>query len=135
MKTIASLAFAALAILACQREVEVPVDSTVPTYTVTITAGITGTRTAYDEAGKFSWVAGDKINVLVSKGEAKRQVVFTTADGGEEVQFTGEVPEGFELSGVAAYALEFNADKGVWVLPDTVTPAADPLSGTPLFGF
>ena len=106
-----------------------------PTYTVTITARLAETRTAYDDAGKFSWSAGDKINVLISDGTTSKQVAFTTAEAGPEVQFTGEVDEGFKVAGEAAYALDFDAAKKAWILPEqmTVNPLS-PLSGVPLFG-
>ena len=135
MKKTFFFALAALALLACQREVNDPQESAGPAYTVTITARLADTRTAYDDAGKFTWVAGDKINVLVSDGTTKKQVTFTTAEEGPEVQFTGQVDEGFRLTGEAAYALDFLADKSAWLLPEAVTP--DPenvLSSLPLFG-
>ena len=138
MKKIASLALAALAILACQREVDTPKpERAVPTHTVTITARLApDTKTTYDEAGKFAWVAGDQIHILAVNGDAKKQFVFTTADGGPEVQFTGEVEDGFQLTSEAAYALEFDADKKVWVLPESVNQhPAKPLANLPLFGF
>ena len=135
MKKIAFFALTALALMACQREVIDPQESTVPTYTVTITARLEATRTAYDDAGKFSWVAGDKINVLVSNGTTKKQVVFTTTEAGPEVPFTGEVDEGFQVAGEAAYALDFDASKQKWVLPQSVTVDPEkPLSSLPLFG-
>jgi Leucine-rich repeat (LRR) protein len=135
MKKIALFALATLALMACQREVNDPQETTVPTYTVTITASLEGTRTAYDDAGKFSWVAGDRINVLITDGTAKKQVTFTTAEAGPEVQFTGQVDEGFQVTGEAAYALDFDADKQKWVLPESVTVNPEsPLSSLPLFG-
>ena len=135
MKKIACFTLAALALMACQREVDNPQEHSVPTYTVTITARLAETRTAYDDAGKFSWSAGDKINVLISDGTTSKQVAFTTAEAGPEVQFTGEVDEGFKVAGEAAYALDFDAAKKAWILPEqmTVNPLS-PLSGVPLFG-
>ena len=135
MKKIACFTLAALSLMACQREVDNPQEHSVPTYTVTITARLAETRTAYDDAGKFSWAAGDKINVLISDGTTSKQVAFTTAEAGPEVQFTGEVDEGFKVAGEAAYALEFDAAKKAWILPEqmTVNPLS-PLSCLPLFG-
>ena len=138
MKKTAYLAFAALALLACQREVEIPQEETIPTYTVTLTAGIAAdeTKTAYDAEGKFSWVAGDQIGVLVTNGTSKRQVAFTTAEAGAVAQFTGEVPEGFTVADVAGYALAFDTEKNAWTFPGEVTVNPEsPLSGIPLFGF
>ena len=135
MKKIACFAFTALALMACQREVDVPVESTVPTYTVTITARLAQTRTDYDDAGKFAWVAGDQINVLISNGTTKKQVTFTTADTGPEVSFTGEVDKGFQVTTEAAYALDFDAAKSAWIIPESVTVDPEkPLSCVPLFG-
>ena len=135
MKKTAIFALAALALMACQREVDDPQASTIPTYTVTITARLAETRTTYDDAGKFAWVAGDQINVLISNGTAKKQVAFTTAEDGPEVQFTGQVDEGFQVTAEAAYALDFDAAKGAWIIPDRVTVDPEkPLSSLPLFG-
>ena len=135
MKKIACFALAALTLLACQREVNDPQASNVPTYTVTITARLAETRTAYDDAGKFAWVAGDEIHVLVTDGTAKKQVAFTTAEAGPEVPFTGQVDEGFQVTGEAAYALDFDAGKQKWILPESVTVDPDsPLSSLPLLG-
>ena len=135
MKKTAFFALATLALMACQREVNDPQVSNVPTYTVTITARLAETRTAYDDAGKFAWVAGDQINVLVSNGTTTKQVVFTTADAGPEVQFTGQVDEGFQVGAEAAYALDFDVAKKAWVLPESVTvDPLTPLSSLPLFG-
>ena len=135
MKRIAFFALAALTLMACQREVNDPQVSDIPTYTVTIAARLAETRTAYDDAGKFAWVAGDKINVLVSNGTTKKQVVFTTAESGPEVAFTGQVDEGFQVAGEAAYAVDFDAEKQKWVLPESVTvDPENPLSSLPLFG-
>ena len=135
MKKIACFALAALALMSCQREVVDPQESSVPTYTVTITASLAGTRTAYDDAGKFTWVAGDQINVLVTKGDIQKQVTFTTTESGPEVPFTGEVDEGFEVGAEAAYAIEFDTEKKAWVLPESVTvDPLRPLSSLPLFG-
>ena len=121
MKKIACFTLAALAFMACQREVDNPQEHSGPTYTVTITARLAETRTAYDDAGKFSWTAGDKINVLISDGTTSKQVAFTTAEAGPEVQFTGEVDEGFKVAGEAAYALDFDAAKKAWILPEQMT--------------
>lgn len=135
MKKIAFFALAALTLMACQREVNDPNETAVPTYQVTITARLAETRTVYDDAGKFAWVAGDQIHVLVSDGTTKKQVTFTTAEAGPEVPFTGQVDEGFQVTGEAAYALDFDASKQKWVLPERVTVDPEsPLSSLPLFG-
>ena len=135
MKKIALFALAALALMSCQREVVDPQESSVPTYTVTITARLAQTRTDYDDAGKFSWSAGDKINVLITNGTVQKQAVFTTAEAGPEVQFTGEVDEGFTVGADAAFALDFNAEKKAWCFPERLpVDPVKPLAGLPLFG-
>ena len=135
MKKTASFAFAVLALMACQREVDFQQESSVPTYTVTITARLEGTRTDYNDAGKFAWEAGDRIQVLISDGATRKQVAFTTAEAGPEVSFTGQVDEGFQVGSEAAYALDFDADKKAWILPERVTvDPLKPLSSLPLFG-
>ena len=136
MKRIASIALAALALAACQREVDFIQESAVPTYTVIITARMADTKTAYTDDGTFAWVAGDQINMLITDGTIKKQVAFTTAEAGTEVQFTGQVDEGFQLAGTAAYALDFAPENNAWVLPASVTVNPEsPLSSLPLFGF
>ena len=109
MKKLMYFAAAVLAIAACQKEVESPVESApVKTHTVTIKAGFSEeTKTAYDAQGKFSWVEGDQIGVIVAKevdGEIEEQVVsFSTQESGPIVEFTGEVPDGYEVSYYASY--------------------------------
>ena len=110
MKKIVFSTIALLAVFACTREIEAPVQTQadVKTHTVVITAGFDAlTKTAYDAQGKFAWVAGDKIGVITSKevdGEVEEKVVtFTTQDAGPVATFTGEVEEGFEVGHYATY--------------------------------
>ena len=149
MKKIALFALAALAFTACNKEVEGPVEAPLAkTHTVTITAGFDAeTKTAYDAQGKFSWVEGDKIGVLVSNGETTKQVTFTTAESGAVVTFAGEVEEGFEVQDLASYPftqvqdgyavndLAWDAAKGGWRLWGSIKPSLEsPLSSLPLLG-
>jgi len=149
MKKIALLSLAALALLACQREVDFQQKEAEPTYTVTLQAGIQApTKTTYTDEGKFSWEAGDKIGVLVTNGTVTRQITFTTQDAKPIATFTGEVPEGFELADMASYPftgipdgekctsdLVYNSANNAWMLWDNTNPnPANPLSSIPLLG-
>lgn len=105
MKKLLYFAAAVLALAACQKEVNVNVDEpAVKTRTVTITAGFADeTKTAYDAQGKFSWVAGDKIGVMVQKDAELKQVTFTAKSSGAASEFQGEVEEGWEVADLASY--------------------------------
>lgn len=151
MKRFAIFALAALAFAACQKEVEVSIENqpVKKTHTVTITAGFDAeTKTAYDAQGKFSWVEGDQIGVLVTDGTDTKQVVFTTAETGPIVDFTGEVEDGFELVGSASYpftktfvgyacndfAYNVEGENVGWRLWGSVKPDIEnPLASTPLY--
>lgn len=150
MKKIAFFAFAALALFSCAKEVEAPVDApAVKTHTVTIKAGFDAeTKTAYDGQGKFSWVEGDKIGVLITDGTTVKQVPLTAQASGASVEFKGEVENGFELEGTASYPfteemqgyarndLAWDAEKGGWRLWGSIKPSLEtPLASTPLLGF
>lgn len=148
MKKLLYFAAAVLAIAACQKEVNTQVDTTpVKTHTVTIKAGFSEeTKTAYDAQGKFSWVAGDLIGVVVANEAGDEQVVtFTTQDNGQVAEFTGEVPDGFEVSHYASYPYTqtydgyacndfvYEPEKKGFRLWGSVKPSlTDPLSCTPL---
>ena len=138
MKKIALFAFAALALLACQREVDVPQDSNASKQLITITARLDAeTRTTYDDNGKFYWYKGDKIQVLILDiTGAKRAVTLSADESGTEVQFSGWTQyEGTTILDEAAYGLEFSWDQNAWVLPERVTVNPErPLSSLPLFG-
>ena len=147
MKKIAYISLAALALLACQREVDFQ-EEVIPTYTVTIQAGFQDeTKTAYSDQGAFSWAAGDKIGVLVTNGTETRQVAFSTTDAKPVATFTGEVPEGFTVADYASYPftgikdgevcndLVYDAAKQGWTLSGSIRPDAEkPLAGIPLVG-
>lgn len=150
MKKLAFFAFAALALIACEKEVEAPVDApAAKTHTVTIKAGFDAeTKTAYDGQGKFSWVEGDKIGVLITDGTTVKQVALTAQASGAAVEFAGEVEDGFELEGTASYPfteqmdgyarndLAWDAEKGGWRLWGSIKPDLEnPLASTPLLGF
>ena len=148
MKKFVFFAVAALAFAGCAKEVQAPeADNAVSTYPVRITAGIETTKTAYDASGKFSWVAGDKIGVLVTDGTTTKQVAFTAASSGPSVEFTGEVETGFELAGQASYPftgvkvgyatddLLWDAEKKGWTLNGSIKPGVEnPLASIPLLG-
>lgn len=148
MKKLMYFAAAVLALAACQKEVEKAVQTTpVKTHTVTIKAGFGGeTKTAYDAQGKFSWVGGDQIGVVVSNEAGDEQVVpFITQDSGQVAVFTGEVPEGFEVSHYATYPytrtqdgyacndFAYDPSKKGFRLWGSIKPSlTDPLASTPL---
>ena len=155
MKKSVYFALAALTLVGCasketaqmpEQEWEVPAARV--TRTVTITAGFDETtKTSYDAEGKFSWVAGDKIGVLVSDGTETKQVTFTAQEGGAVTTFTGELEEGFNLMDYASYPFTgemdgyacndfaYDAEKGGWRIWGSIKPSlSDPLSCTPLFG-
>ena len=148
MKKIALYALAALAIAGCAKEVEAPVELNLRTRTVTIRAGFDSeTKTAYDASGKFSWVAGDKIVVLVTNGETTKQVTFITEKSGDYVDFSGQVEEGYELAGLASYPftgemdgyacndLAWDQEKDGWRLWGSIKPDhSRPLASLPLIG-
>lgn len=148
------LALAALALVGCAKEAartEVVEPAPVATgRVVTITAAIDPvTKTAYDEEGKFAWVAGDKIGVMASNAEGTTQIEFTADAAGAITTFTGVVPEGYELEGVASYPFEghasylsndlawdkSNGEEYGWRLWGSVQPSLEnPLASTPLIG-
>ena len=147
MKKIAYISIATLALVACQREVDIQEDA-IPTHTVTIQAGFQGeTKTAYTDQGAFSWTAGDQIGVLVTNGTETRQVTFTTEEAKPVATFTGEVPDGFTVADYASYPftggqdgvicndLVYDAAKKGWALSGSILPDAEkPLAGIPLIG-
>ena len=149
MKNTVYIALAALALAACAKEVESPVaPAPKASRTVTITAGFDETtKTAYDAQGKFSWVQGDKIGIVVTDGTTTKQVTFTADSDGSPAFFTGEVEEGFELTQWASYPftqeydgyacndLAWDEEIGGWRLWGSIKPALeDPLSCIPLIG-
>ncbi len=106
MKKSVLIAIAAIALAGCAKEAGDISAPALKTRTVTITAGIDAlqTRTAYSPEGKFSWVADDVIAVMCANGEEDVIAVpFSTSEGGRKVKFVGEVPEGYELTGIATY--------------------------------
>lgn len=148
MKKFVLFAISALTLIGCAKEVQdSEANGIVSTYKVRITAGIETTKTAYDASGKFSWVAGDKIGVLVTDGTTTKQVAFTAAASGPSVEFTGEVETGFKLAGQASYPftgvkvgyatddLLWDAEKSGWTLNGSIKPdPANPLASIPLIG-
>ena len=148
MKKIAYFSIAALALLACQREVDLRVEERIPTHTVTLQAGLQAqTKTTYTEEGKFSWAAGDQIGVLVTNGQDVRQVSFTTQDAKPIATFTGEVPDGFTVADFASYPFTGVTEDYItndfvyvpsaqgWSLSQDIQPDLEhPLAAIPLIG-
>ncbi len=106
---IASLAFLGIFAVSCNKEIEAPVapaENSVATYKQTVTATIgNDTRTAYADFQKFSWVAGDKIDIFTynESTEYTRIATFTAQEDGTTTVFEGEVEGGFELANLAVY--------------------------------
>ena len=106
---IASLAFLGIFAVSCNKEIEAPVapaENSVATYKQTVTATIgNDTRTAYADFQKFSWVAGDKIDIFTynESTEYTRIATFTAQEDGTTTVFEGEVEGGYELANLAVY--------------------------------
>lgn len=150
MKKLLYFAAALLTFAACEKEVEAPVEKATPaTYKVTIKAGFADeTKTAYDAAGKFSWVAGDKIGVMVQKEGELKQVTFTAKSAGAVTEFEGEVEEGWTVAEYASYPFtgvtdgyarndfawdKSNGEEYGWRLWGSIKPDLEnPLASTPL---
>ena len=138
---------AAIALIACQRESGITENTAPKTRTVTIQAGFEDTKTAYDEAGKFSWSAGDIIGVVCNGPAGQVVVPFTTQESGPVVTFTGELAEGLTLYDLASYPytqtvdgyacndFAYDPSNGAFRLWGSVKPSlTDPLSSMPLLG-
>ena len=148
----AVIILAALALVGCAKEVGRVETAEAPVLpenrTVTITAGFDqATKTAYDAQGKFSWVAGDQIGVVVSNGQETKQVTFVADASGATTTFTGQVDAGYELTDLASYPftgqydgyacndLAWDPEVGGWRIWGSIKPSlTDPLSSTPLIG-
>ena len=146
MKRLFFLGFIALiAGAACTETVEIPVEQEpVGDRVVTIRASIGAeTKTAYEDEKYFSWVAGDKITVWAKdSGGHYTDITFSTEAGGRSAEFTGTIPEGYELSGLALYPCketgEFRCDdplEEVVFLSQIIAPSKDnPMASIPLIG-
>lgn len=148
MKKSIYMVLAALALVGCAKEAErMDAPALLASRTVTITAGFDeSTKTSYDQDGKFSWVEGDKIGVLVSNGTETKQLTFVAQASGATATFSGEVEEGYELTGLASYPfnqedaivcndLAWDDEKQGWRIWGSIEPSLEaPLSCIPLIG-
>lgn len=105
---IASLAFFGLFAVSCNKEIEAPVapaENTVSVHRQTITATIgDDTRTAYADFQKFSWKAGDKVDIFTINEENNvRIATFAAQEDGKTTVFEGDVEDGFSLANLAVY--------------------------------
>ncbi len=106
---IASLAFFGIFAVSCNKEIEAPVtpaENTASFHKHTFTATIgNDTRTAYADFQKFSWKAGDKVDVFTynESTEYTKIFPFTAQEDGTTTVFVGEVEDGFELVNLAVY--------------------------------
>ncbi len=143
---ISTLAFSALFAVSCQKEAETPV---LPgTHTVTIIASFSeDTKTFYEGGTSFNWKAGDKIGVVAQSSQGSKVFSFSTTDNGATAKFTGEVEDGYELSGVATYPYTqaydgyacndfvYDPEKDSYRLWGSIKPDTEnPLSSIPMMG-
>ena len=103
-------ALAGILIVSCAKEVEAPVSpaeeaaKTFYTHTFEATIG-EATRTAYADFQKFSWKAGDKVDVYtMNEAEESIQISsFTAQEDGVTTTFVGEVEDGYVPGPLAVY--------------------------------
>ena len=106
---IATLAFFGIFAVSCNKEVEAPVapeENTVAVHKQTIIATIgSETRTAYADFQKFSWKAGDKVDILTynESTEYFRIATFAAQEDGKTTVFEGDVEDGYNLVNLAVY--------------------------------
>lgn len=106
MKRLAYFAIAALLFAACEKAVDnTPLPVSNGTHIETIRGGfVPESRTAYDDAGIFSWMEGDVIGVLYANEDYELRVFpFSAVSSGPETEFTGEVEDGYSPLGHATY--------------------------------
>ena len=118
-------ALAGILTLSCSKEAESPVSpieeaaKNFTTYTITATLG-DQTRTAYADFQKFSWLAGDKIDVFTynEDEEMVRITGFEAQEDGVTTTFVGDVEEGYYPSDLAVYpdnAVFINSTESVYL--------------------
>lgn len=104
-------ALAGILTLSCTKEAETPVTpveqavKNTTTYTFKATFDDPQTRTAYTDYKKFSWLAGDKIDVFTyNEAEEMFQITsFESQADGVTTMFVGEVEDGYAPGGLAVY--------------------------------
>ena len=109
---------AAAVITSCTKQAfneEQPVvDSESATYTYTVSANTTETKTDYDSAGKFEWSAGDAISVLFNNGTDNKffTLKLTEGAGTKTATFSGQIEAGYTIGASDATA----GDSKIWAL-------------------
>lgn len=104
-----AIALTALFAVSCTKEVEAPVETaekTIGFKTYSFEATLSDqTRTAYTDFQKFSWEAGDQIDVYTinEETEALQIATFTAQNDGVTTEFVGDVEDGYALGGMAVY--------------------------------
>lgn len=90
------------------------VDSGSPTYTYTVSANVTETKTDYNSDGSFKWSAGDAISVLFNNGTDNKFFTLTlrSGDGTNTASFSGEIEANYTIG--ASDATE--EDSKIWAL-------------------
>lgn len=126
-----AMAIASIAAVSCNKiENEAPVTSE-GKYSITATIDNSDTKTAYDADGKFSWVAGDKVSVVVYKAESPyttdKYSFAAEADGNTATFKSVGTPDwtAYPKSGFAIYpnSLTLGGEKDSYTvsLPDNYT--------------
>ena len=148
-------ALAGILTLSCTKEAESPVTpaeevaKNTTTYTFKATLEDALTRTTYTDFQKFSWLAGDKIDVFTynEEEETLRITGFEAQEDGVTTLFVGEVEDGYYPSNLAVYpdnAVFINSMESVYLpayyIVDGETdeyytvPSANPLQNLTLIG-
>lgn len=113
MKKLAMIVFAGVVLLACNKRLAIsdPQENVNEpgTYIFTLKASVADdlTKTSYADEKTFSWSANDEISVVFHKvGEVEGDdIIFVdlkTTEGGTPADFSGTVPNGYEIGASAA---------------------------------
>ena len=76
-------------------------ESSIGTYTYTVSANTIDTKSDYAADGKFEWSAGDAISVLFHNGSTDKFFTLTLTEGAgtNSASFSGKVENGYEIGG------------------------------------
>lgn len=130
-------ALVAFGVVSCQKEIKTSDEIINPEtgmQKVSITAISEGmTKTAYSDAGVFSWLEGDQISVRCSNGY---YYTFTAESTGASSTFTGEIPAGTQIGDRAFYpADEHIAGEKGFYLATYKDMTSHPSAEIPMIGF
>ena len=129
------MALLSVAAVSCTIEPTAPIEVAGEGKVVTLGASVSGTKSAIDGEGKFTWQAGDAISVATTDGEF---ITFnlTSGAGTETAEFSAFVPGGKELGSIAIAPAgdHLITEDGVLVdLPGEIQWSAD-VTNVPLCG-